>query len=77
MSFNDLSGKIPLGTQVQTFDASTYIGNAGLYGRPLPKKFFRDDDLGVPPMGEGDVDGESTNELQRWFYSGGDSGFAT
>ncbi|GJW09678.1 leucine-rich repeat-containing protein [Tanacetum coccineum] len=77
MSFNDLSGKIPLGTQLQTFDASTYIGNAGLCGSPLPKKCTGDEDLGVPPVGESDGDGESTNELQRWFYIGEASGFAT
>ncbi|GJW36764.1 leucine-rich repeat-containing protein [Tanacetum coccineum] len=77
MSFNDLSGRIPLGTQLQTFNASRYIGNPGLCGRPLPKKCTGDEALGVPPVGESDGDGESTNELQRWFYIGGASGFAT
>nr|GEY55646.1 leucine-rich repeat domain, L domain-like protein [Tanacetum cinerariifolium] len=66
MSFNDLSGRIPLGTQLQTFNASRYIGNAGLCGRPLPNKCPGDEDLGVPPVGESDGDGESTDELQRW-----------
>ncbi|GJX81981.1 leucine-rich repeat-containing protein [Tanacetum coccineum] len=77
MSFNDLSGRIPLGTQLQTFNASRYIGNPGLCGRPLPKKCTGDEDQGVPPVGESDGDGESTNELQRWFYIVGASGFAT
>ncbi|PWA34001.1 leucine-rich repeat domain, L domain-like protein [Artemisia annua] len=77
MSFNDLSGRIPLGTQLQTFDASAYIGNEGLCGSPLPKKCSGDEDLGAPPVGESDGDGESTNELQRWFYLGGATGFAT
>ncbi|GJW00668.1 leucine-rich repeat-containing protein [Tanacetum coccineum] len=77
MSFNDLSGRIPLGTQLQTFNASAYIGNAGLCGRPLPNKCSGDEDLGVPPVGESDGDGESTDELQRWFYIGGATGFAT
>ncbi|GKB63957.1 leucine-rich repeat-containing protein [Tanacetum coccineum] len=77
MSFNDLSGRIPLGTQLQTFNASTYIGNAGICGRRLPEKCSGDKDLGLPPVGESDGDGESTNELQRWFYIGGASGFAT
>ncbi|GKF36483.1 hypothetical protein Tco_0113241, partial [Tanacetum coccineum] len=36
-----------------------------------------DEDLGVPPVGESDGDGESTDELQRWFYIGGATGFAT
>ncbi|GKA06697.1 leucine-rich repeat-containing protein, partial [Tanacetum coccineum] len=74
MSFNDLSGRIPLGTQLQTFNASAYIGNAGLCGRPLPNKCSGDEDLGVPPVGESDGDGESTDELQRWFYIGGATG---
>ncbi|GJY87728.1 leucine-rich repeat-containing protein [Tanacetum coccineum] len=77
MSFNDLSGRIPLGTQLQTFNASRYIGNPGLCGRPLPNKCSGDEDLGVPPVGESDGDGESTDELQRWFYIGGATGFAT
>nr|GEV77260.1 leucine-rich repeat-containing protein [Tanacetum cinerariifolium] len=77
MSFNDLSGRIPLGTQLQTFNASRYIGNPGLCGRPLPNKCFGDEDLGVPPVGESDGEGESTDELQRWFYIGGATGFAT
>ncbi|GKB70522.1 leucine-rich repeat-containing protein [Tanacetum coccineum] len=71
LSFNDLSGRIPLGTQLQTFNASRYIGNPGLCGRPLPNKCPGDEDLGVPPVGESDGDGESTDELQRWFYIGG------
>ncbi|GKC07601.1 leucine-rich repeat-containing protein [Tanacetum coccineum] len=74
MSFNDLSGRIPLGTQLQTFNASRYIGNPGLCGRPLPNKCSGDEDLGVPPVGESDGDGESTDELQRWFYIGGATG---
>ncbi|PWA74487.1 leucine-rich repeat domain, L domain-like protein [Artemisia annua] len=77
MSFNDLSGRIPLGTQLQTFDASAYTGNAGLCGPPLPQKCSGDDDFGVPPVGETDGDGESTNELKKWFYIGGACGFAT
>nr|GEV56851.1 RNA-directed DNA polymerase, eukaryota [Tanacetum cinerariifolium] len=77
MSFNDLSGRIPLGTQLQTFNASAYIGNAGLCGRPLPNKFSGDEGLGVPPVSESDGDGERTPELQRWFYIGGATGFAT
>nr|GEX19012.1 leucine-rich repeat domain, L domain-like protein [Tanacetum cinerariifolium] len=66
-----------LGTQLQTFNASRYIGNAGLCGRPLPNKCPGDEDLGVPPVGESDGDGESTDELQRWFYIGGATGFAS
>ncbi|XP_054810161.1 receptor-like protein EIX2 isoform X2 [Prosopis cineraria] len=37
LSFNDLSGKIPTGTQIQTFDATSFMGNSELCGKPLPK----------------------------------------
>ena len=33
--------------------------------------------MGIPPLGESDGDEESTNDLQRWFYIGGATGFAT
>ncbi|XP_059430118.1 receptor-like protein 2 [Corylus avellana] len=33
---NNLHGPIPLGTQLQSFDASAYEGNPGLCGPPLP-----------------------------------------
>ncbi|KAK4268560.1 hypothetical protein QN277_025202 [Acacia crassicarpa] len=35
LSHNHLVGKIPTGTQLQTFDASSFQGNDGLYGPPL------------------------------------------
>ncbi|KAG4380497.1 hypothetical protein GLYMA_16G184500v4 [Glycine max] len=35
VSYNHLKGKIPTGTQLQTFDASSFIGN-NLCGPPLP-----------------------------------------
>ncbi|KAK9672527.1 hypothetical protein RND81_12G106000 [Saponaria officinalis] len=37
LSYNNLSGKIPTGSQLQTFDNTTYMGNPGLCGAPLPK----------------------------------------
>ncbi|KAL1555661.1 receptor-like protein EIX2 [Salvia divinorum] len=36
LSNNNLSGKIPTGTQLQSFNASSYTGNDGLCGDPLP-----------------------------------------
>ncbi|TKY47887.1 Receptor protein 12 [Spatholobus suberectus] len=36
LSYNDFSGQIPLGTQLQTFDASSFAGNPRLCGAPLP-----------------------------------------
>ncbi|RDX58464.1 Receptor-like protein 12, partial [Mucuna pruriens] len=37
LSFNSLVGTIPIGTQIQTFEASSFIGNVELCGSPLPK----------------------------------------
>ncbi|KAJ9679624.1 hypothetical protein PVL29_021524 [Vitis rotundifolia] len=43
LSNNNLSGQIPSGTQLQSFDASTYEGNPGLCGPPLLKKCPEDE----------------------------------
>ncbi|KAL1555662.1 receptor-like protein EIX2 [Salvia divinorum] len=37
LSNNNLTGKIPTGTQLQSFNASSYADNDGLCGDPLPK----------------------------------------
>ncbi|MED6159873.1 hypothetical protein PIB30_046239 [Stylosanthes scabra] len=37
LSCNDFSGEIPTGTQLQSFDASSYVGNPKLCGAPLGK----------------------------------------
>ncbi|CAI9284247.1 unnamed protein product [Lactuca saligna] len=36
LSFNNLSGRIPKGTQLQSFEMSSYAGNPALCGLPLP-----------------------------------------
>ncbi|GJY96755.1 leucine-rich repeat-containing protein [Tanacetum coccineum] len=68
LSRNFFSGKMP---------SSMFIGNAGLCGPPITKKCLGDEDLGVPPVGDSDGDAESTDDLQRWFYIGGATGFTT
>ncbi|XP_042942796.1 receptor-like protein EIX2 [Carya illinoinensis] len=42
LSANDLSGKIPTGTQIQSLDASAFLGNPKLCGSPLPNKCIDD-----------------------------------
>ncbi|KAG6642852.1 receptor-like protein EIX1 [Carya illinoinensis] len=42
LSANNLSGKIPTGTQIQSLDASIFLGNPKLCGSPLPNKCIDD-----------------------------------
>ncbi|PWA34516.1 leucine-rich repeat domain, L domain-like protein [Artemisia annua] len=72
VSFNNLSGRVPSSTQLQSFEPARFTGNAGLCGLPTIKKCPGDEDLGVPPVVKSESD-----ELQRWFYVGGATGFAT
>ncbi|KAF7813038.1 receptor-like protein 12 [Senna tora] len=59
LSYNNLSGEIPRGTQLQSFNASTYMGNEELCGDPLPK---------CPTEQTGD-DGDSEHDEK--FFDGG------
>jgi len=45
LSDNNLSGKIATGTQLQSFDALSYEGNADLCGKPLDKKCPGDEEV--------------------------------
>ncbi|KAK2379011.1 receptor protein [Trifolium repens] len=54
LSFNHLVGKIPTGTQLQSFEASSFEGNYGLYGPPLtetPNGTRQDELHPQPPCG--------------------------
>ncbi|KAJ9555407.1 hypothetical protein OSB04_010021 [Centaurea solstitialis] len=67
-------GRIPSGTQLQSFEPSRYIGNAGLCGPPITRSCPGDE---VPSMARESESGEeSIDELWRWFYIGGGTGFA-
>nr|GEW46624.1 hypothetical protein [Tanacetum cinerariifolium] len=73
LSRNMLSGEIPA-----TMSEMTLLNNLDIFiNSNMPNKCSGDEDLGVPPVSESDGDGESTDELQRWFYIGGATGFAT
>ncbi|KAJ9555478.1 LOW QUALITY PROTEIN: hypothetical protein OSB04_010092 [Centaurea solstitialis] len=74
VSYNKLSGRIPSSTQLQSFEPSRYIGNAGLCGPPITKSCPGDE---VPSMARESESGEeSIDELRRWFYIGGGTGFS-
>ncbi|PIN08471.1 Leucine-rich repeat protein [Handroanthus impetiginosus] len=52
LSFNNFSGRIPWDTHMQTFDASTYMGNPELCGPPLVFKSHLEDEMPKkPPKG--------------------------
>ncbi|XP_074305025.1 receptor-like protein EIX2 [Silene latifolia] len=55
ISDNNLTGKIPDGTQLRSFDASSYMGNPGLCGAPLPK-CAGDEAPTMAPIGDGKQD---------------------
>ncbi|KAE9450367.1 hypothetical protein C3L33_17733, partial [Rhododendron williamsianum] len=54
LSNNNLSRKIPTSTQLQSFDASVYSGNAQLCGVPLPDKCPGEEQGGKKVIQEGD-----------------------
>ncbi|GJX52718.1 leucine-rich repeat domain, L domain-like protein, partial [Tanacetum coccineum] len=77
VSYNNLSGRVPSSTQLQSFPPERVTGNVGLCGLPTTTKCLEDEDQEVPRVGDSKGDAESTGELQRWFYIGGATGFAT
>ncbi|KAJ0620189.1 receptor-like protein EIX1 isoform X1 [Helianthus annuus] len=77
VSYNNLSGRIPSSTQLQSFEPSRYTRNDGLCGPPLSKYCHGDEELDVPPLvDQTEVEGEGTDEFERWFCIGGATGFA-
>ncbi|XP_021752779.1 receptor-like protein 12 isoform X2 [Chenopodium quinoa] len=70
LSFNKLSGKIPTGPQLQTFKASSYEGNQGLYGPPLTAK-----DPTVTPPTSSEGSNWSSKSEQEWMLRGAEVGF--
>ena len=73
LSYNHFSGQIPLGTQLQSFEEYSYIGNAELCGVPLKKSCIEEkthDDARTMQ------ENENKSEMDG-FYMGMGVGFAT
>ncbi|KAG8381251.1 hypothetical protein BUALT_Bualt06G0103100 [Buddleja alternifolia] len=74
LSYNNLSGRIPQSNHALTFDASSYIENYGLCGKPLNKSCPGDESHGDPSSTvDGDdalKEGESEDEelITEGFY---------
>ncbi|PON98103.1 LRR domain containing protein [Trema orientale] len=76
LSNNGLSGRIPTGTQLQSFNASTYAENLGLCGLPLTSSCPGDEtSRDPPPSARDDENGETWFDV-TWFYIGIGVGFA-
>ncbi|PON96925.1 LRR domain containing protein [Trema orientale] len=72
VSYNNFSGEIPLSTQLQSMEASSFIGNQ-LCGPPLPKR-CRDEDHNTTG-GDADGEEEAEEEDEYWFRLGVAVGF--
>lgn len=61
VSYNHLEGRIPTGTQIQSFDATSFKGNDGLCGPPLTQNCRGDGEQGAsPPSSSSNTDKESS-----------------
>ncbi|XP_048333056.2 receptor-like protein EIX2 [Ziziphus jujuba] len=78
LSYNQLSGRIPTGTQLQSFNASSYEENRGLCGPPLTS-MCPGDETSHPPShsagGKSDFEDGGLWFDVLWFYIGIGIGF--
>jgi Leucine-rich repeat (LRR) protein len=72
LSCNDFIGRIPLGTQLQSFDASSYNGNRELCGAPLKKCVIEEDPTRTNPS----MENEDEDSIRESLYLGLGVGFA-
>ncbi|KAL4625634.1 hypothetical protein ACB092_05G039800 [Castanea dentata] len=71
-SYNNFSSRIPSSTQLQSFDAPSYVGNPQLCGDPLPKNCtIEEESLKRLPIGSAEDD-----SINSSFYLGMGVGFA-
>ena len=71
LSYNNLSGRIPSSTRLQSFDALNYIENPQLCGDPLPKHCIEEEHSNSTPIGKTEDQSENYS-----FYMGSGVGFA-
>ncbi|KAI9114281.1 hypothetical protein K1719_014509 [Acacia pycnantha] len=69
LSYNNFIGQIPLGTQIQSFDSWSFVGNVDLCGDPLPQKCHKKDASDHPKLVEDD-------DFLKSLYLGMGVGFA-
>jgi Leucine-rich repeat (LRR) protein len=73
LSCNNFDGKIPMGTQLQTFNVSSYIGNPNLCGAPLKNCSTKQENPKNETPSRGNKDDDSIRES---LYLGMGVGFA-
>ncbi|XP_061370008.1 receptor-like protein EIX2 [Gastrolobium bilobum] len=73
LSYNNFIGQIPTGTQLQSFDASSFIGNLELCGAPLSKCITQEENPKNTNQNRGNEDGGIERES---LYLGMGVGFA-
>ncbi|KAK7261359.1 hypothetical protein RIF29_27668 [Crotalaria pallida] len=71
LSYNNFSGRIPLGTQLQSFQASSYAGNLQLCGNPLPNHCTQED------KPNGSMEYKVDDDFKTSFQLGAGVGFAS
>jgi EIX receptor 1/2 len=68
-----LSGKIPTGTQLQSFGASSYASNRYLCGLPNLKRCLGDEEPQGPQIAnthrEGNIQEHANSNKHLWFYA--------
>ncbi|KAG8386394.1 hypothetical protein BUALT_Bualt03G0144300 [Buddleja alternifolia] len=68
MSYNEIEGRIPSSTQLQSFDVSAYKGNSGLCGKPVTDTCPGDEVI-LNPQKTGDLDEEDTLITTGFYIS--------
>ncbi|KAK2387419.1 receptor protein EIX2 [Trifolium repens] len=72
LSCNNFHGKIPIGTQLQSFDASSFIGNPKLCGAPLNNCTTEEEN----PKNATSPENEDDGSIRESLYLGMGVGFA-